>query len=57
MDLVVSPSEIVVLEVNALPKLASPYGEMCVAARHFGMDYIELLTAIADDALRAFSPV
>jgi D-alanine--D-alanine ligase len=53
MDAIVQRSEICVLEVNALPKLAGPLGEMCIAAREDGLNYFEMLRTIANDALLA----
>jgi D-alanine-D-alanine ligase len=42
---------VVVLEVNALPKLAGPSGEMAWAAKASGVDHYGLLSWIASDAL------
>jgi D-alanine-D-alanine ligase len=51
LDAVLTDDAVYVLEVNTLPKLAAPFGEMAWAAASSGVSHYELLTMIIDDSL------
>jgi D-alanine-D-alanine ligase-like ATP-grasp enzyme len=56
LDAVLTSDAIYVLEVNTLPKLAAPFGEMAWAAAASGLSHYELLTTIVNDSLTRARP-